>query len=314
FFLQWWALSKLGLRLSWLFSYKTEGLMRIIKMMGPMTFGLAIAQMIVLVDKMVASFLYAGNISHLYYSNRLFQFPFALIAIAVGTVVLPASSEHVAKKENRKVALTARHSLKMMSFLMLPSMVGLWLIGHPLIGLLFRSGQFDSMDQNITFAVLVFALPGLFAYGCIRIFISLCYSFEDTIGPVLAGVLALFINVVLDVLFVWYWPVRTYAVSGLTLAGSFAVWGQVYILRRRLLGHLPEMWLIPWKSVFKYFFISLLMGLIVLPFVLSELSELTVVLVGSFGGVFVYFAIAHLLGEVYPRRIVLQVKDTLLSK
>jgi hypothetical protein len=129
-----------------------------------------------------------------------------------------------------------------------------------------------------------------------------------------AGALALFINAVLDVLFVWFWPVRAYAVSGLTLAGSFAVWGQVFVLRRRLLKHLPDMWILPWKAVFKYLFISLLMGLIILPLTLSNLPEWLIVAAGSTLGCFVYFAIAHLLGDEFPGRIISRFLSTLKLK
>ncbi len=303
FFIQWLALRGEGLHLRWLCDWKVPGLGRIVKMMGPMAFGLAISQLIVLVDKMVASFLAPGNISYLYFSNRLFQFPFALVGIAVGTVVLPTSSRHVSRQEMGKVVRTARDSLRMMSFLMIPAALGLWLIGHPLIGLLFRSGEFGLQDQNVTFVVLVFALLGLFAYGGIRIFISICYSFEDTKGPVIAAAIALLINAVGDVIFVWAWPVETYRVAGLTTAGSLAVWVQMYVLRRRLKRHLPAASLFPWRHIGKYLLISILMAAALMPLVFSPISELLKVVLGSAGGAALYFGLVYLAGDSYPKRM-----------
>lgn len=272
-------------------------------MMGPMVFGLAITQLIAFFDKIVASFLNAGNISHLYYSNRLFQFPFALIAIALGTVVLPESSEQVSNSNIEEVGKTARESIGMMTFLMLPATVGLALIGHPLIGLLFRRQEFTFTDQEITFGVLLFALFGLVAYGFIRILVSLCYSFEDTIGPALAACVALVINIVFDVVFVWFWPSSMFRVCGLTLAGSIAVWVQVLVLRIRLSRHLIDTKLVPHRTLIRHLFLTLVMTVVLFPLLtVFDVEWLQVVVITPVGAG-VYLGLAHVLGDPYPRKL-----------
>ncbi len=313
FGVQWWWLDRNGVRLRWNPDWRTPGFGKVVRLMGPMVFGLAISQMIVFVDKVIASFLDPGNISHLYYSNRLFQFPFALIGIALGTVVLPRSSEHVSRDEIGEVVQTARDSIGMMGFLMIPSAVGLALVGQPLVGLLFRGPEFDAVDQRLTFAVLFFALLGLVAYGFIRIFVSLCYSFQDTMGPVLAAALALLVNVVLDVVLVMAWPTSAYRVCGLTLAGSAAVWLQAGALRRRLRRHLPEVGLVPWAAVGRYCLMSALMGMVVFPVVAAPWGLAGRVVAGTSFGAFVYLSLAHLWGESYPRRLLGQVLERLLG-
>jgi len=302
FFVQWWFLKNEQMSLSFLLDWNVPGLQRIVKMMAPMTFGLAITQMIIVVDRMVATFLFEGSVSYLYYSNRLFQFPFALIGIALGTVVLPESSADAVKGDHDKIVSTARESLGICSFLMIPSVVGLWMIGNPLVGLLFRSGNFDAVDQRITFAVLFFSLMGLLAYGGIRIFVSICYSFEDTMGPVKAAFVALLVNAVLDVVLVWYWPSDLYSVCGLALAGSVAVWIQVWILRRRLFQHLPRVSLVPVRATIRHLLGSLGMLAVLYPIVVNFGSLMTV-LVGTPTGVVVYFLLTNLMGDPFPSRV-----------
>jgi putative peptidoglycan lipid II flippase len=303
FFVQWWALRSDGQTLSFNPDLRVEGFKRIFTMMGPMSFGLAISQLIVVVDRMVASFLQAGNISYLYYSNRLFQFPFALIGIALGTAVLPESSGSAVKEETGEIVETTRESLGFTSFLMIPSMVGLWLIGHPLIGLLFRSGQFGPVDQDLTYGVLFFALIGLLAYGGIRIFVSVCYSFEDTKGPVKAALLALGINAVLDVVLVYYWPIEAYRVCGLTAAGSVAVWGQVLVLRGRLNKHLPDVSLVPWRAVVRHLFVTLIMVIVLYPIVARPWSDFVTVVAGTLVGAGSYMTLSHVFGDPRPARL-----------
>lgn len=314
FIVQWASLSYSGLQLEWNPNWSLPGLYRILEMMGPMILGLAVTQMIVLVDKMVASFLYAGNISYLYYSNRLFQFPFALIGIALGTVVLPESSEHVNDENLEEVVNTTRHSLGMMSFLMVPAAVGLAMIGHPLIGLLFRTQNFTVRDQSVTFGVLLFALLGLVAYGFIRIFVSLCYSFEDTTGPLRAALAALGINAALDLLFVAFWPGNAlYRVCGLTLAGSVAVWVQSRMLRNRLRIHLPEFTLIPWSAFKRHLSLTALMAVVLIPVVRSGLPDYLTVFVGVVSGAGVYFLLAYSLNDPYPVQVMNEITNRLFD-
>jgi putative peptidoglycan lipid II flippase len=304
FYVQWQSLSWSGLRLRWNPNWRLNGLWRILKMMGPMVAGLSVTQLIVLVDTAIASFLNPGNISHLYYSNRLFQFPFGLVGIALGTVVLPTSSEQVNKSDLDEVVRTTRESLGMMTFLMIPSAAGLALIGRPLIGVLFRRQQFTELDQSITTGVLLFALIGLVAYGFIRIFVSLCYSFEDTTGPLLAALAALGVNACLDVLLVWVWPGNPlYRVCALTLAGSVAVWVQVVILRRRMSNHLSGFRLIPWVKIRRHLALTAVMAIALIPVVRLNQSALLRVSVGTTLGAGIYFILAYLMGDPYPVRV-----------
>ncbi len=304
FYVQWQGLSLMGVRLRWNPDWKLEGLKRIVTMMGPMVLGLAVVQMIAFVDKIIASFLDPGNISHLYYSNRLFQFPFGLVGIALGTVVLPESSEQVSREDLEEVARTTRESLGMMTFLLVPASVGLALIGRPLIGVLFERRSFTTTDPAVTAAVLLFALFGLVAYGMIRIFVSLCYSFEDTKGPVLAACVALVMNAVLDVVFVWTWPGNPiYRVCGLTLAGSLAVWVQTRVLRVRLRRHMSGFRLIPWENLIRHLALSAVMVIVLVPLVVRDQAELIEVISVTTVGATVYFLGAYWAGDPYPVRL-----------
>lgn len=74
------------------------GVVRVGWLMAPSIIGLAVTQINVLVDTIVASFLKEGTVSYLYYADRLLEFPMGIFAIAIATAVLPAMSEKAAKK------------------------------------------------------------------------------------------------------------------------------------------------------------------------------------------------------------------------
>jgi hypothetical protein len=62
---------------------------RIGRLMLPALFGVSVAQLSLLIDTLLASFLTTGSISWLYYSDRLMEFPLGILGVALGTVILP---------------------------------------------------------------------------------------------------------------------------------------------------------------------------------------------------------------------------------
>ena len=80
-----------------LWGWRFEGVQRILKLMVPTLFGSSVAQINLLFDTLLASFLVTGSVSWLYYSDRLVEFPLGVFGVALGTVILPnLSQKHAA--------------------------------------------------------------------------------------------------------------------------------------------------------------------------------------------------------------------------
>jgi putative peptidoglycan lipid II flippase len=73
--------------------WQHDGVQKIIKLMIPALFGSSVAQINLLFDTFIASFLVTGSVSWLYYSDRLLEFPLGVFGIALATVVLPNLSQ-----------------------------------------------------------------------------------------------------------------------------------------------------------------------------------------------------------------------------
>ena len=73
------------------------------KLMLPGILGSSVAQINLLFDTLIASFLVAGSVSWLYYSDRLVEFPLGVFAIALSTVILPSLSRSHANDRNNFV-------------------------------------------------------------------------------------------------------------------------------------------------------------------------------------------------------------------
>ena len=70
------------------------GVRKIGRLMLPALFGSSVAQINLLLDTLIASFLITGSISWLYYSDRLMEFPLGVFGIALATVILPGLSKN----------------------------------------------------------------------------------------------------------------------------------------------------------------------------------------------------------------------------
>ena len=73
-------------RLNWHHS----GMRRVMKQMGPAIFGVSVAQISILINTILASFLATGSVSWLYYADRLMEFPTGVMGVALGTILLPS--------------------------------------------------------------------------------------------------------------------------------------------------------------------------------------------------------------------------------
>ena len=78
------------------------------KLMLPGIVGSSMAQVSLLLDTQIATFLVTGSVTWLYYADRLMEFPLGVFSIALATVILPGLSAHHAAKIDGAVLADAR--------------------------------------------------------------------------------------------------------------------------------------------------------------------------------------------------------------
>jgi putative peptidoglycan lipid II flippase len=178
------------------------GVRRILRLMAPVIFGSSVAQINILFDTLIASFLAAGSISWLYYSDRLVEFPLGVFGIALATVILPSLSEHHAKASAADFSATLDWALRYVLLIALPAALGLMLLAEPLIATIFRGGEFADRDVAMAGASLQAFAPGLLGFVLVKVLAPGYFARQDTRTPVRIGVFALLLNMALNVVFV----------------------------------------------------------------------------------------------------------------
>ena len=214
-------------------------------------FGVSIAQIGLVIDTFLASFLVKGSVSWLYFSQRLVFLPLGLFGVAASTVILPKLSN---PKQADAVESTLTWAVSMMCVLGVPAMMGLIVLAKPIIMTLFLYGAFDISDMVQTEYSLIALASGLPAFMLIKIFAAAFYARQDVKTPVKMGAYSLLLHVCLCLALM-----QVFAHAGLALAAACSGWFQLGLLGYRLyqLTH----WTVPWRSIQQVLLATVLMTL-----------------------------------------------------
>lgn len=195
----------------------SPGVRRVGIMMGPAALGIAVYQVNMLVDTLLASFLPTGSITYLWYGNRMMQFPLGVFGIALATAALPTLSTQHTEGRTDDFIRTVSLSLGLTAFIGIPAAFGLISLREPIIATLFGRGAFGVHDVSGAASALLFYSTGLPFFISIKILGRAFFAMENTRIPFAAAAAAMVANIFLNLLLMG--PMLH---SGLALATSIA--------------------------------------------------------------------------------------------
>ncbi|MEZ5477865.1 MAG: murein biosynthesis integral membrane protein MurJ [Thiolinea sp.] len=230
------ALANLGLLPRFRYRRAHQGVRRIMRLMIPALFGSSVAQLNLVINTIIASFLVVGSISWLYYSDRFVELPLAIFGVALGTVILPKLSGDHAKADAVAFRSTMDWALRLALLLAIPATCGLVALAEPILATVMMHGAFQWSDVQMSALSLRTYALGLPAFILVKVLAPGFYSRQDTRTPVKIGIIAMFSNMLLNLLIVlpWYWSGLTGAHAGLALATALAAYINAGLLFRTL--------------------------------------------------------------------------------
>jgi putative peptidoglycan lipid II flippase len=232
---QWPLLRGEGFSYAPLLNWKQEGLQRVLMLMGPGTIGLAATQVNVFVNTVLATSEGTGAVSWLNYAFRLMYLPTGLFGVSIATATVPAVSRHAARDDAAAVRSTLGEGLSLMFVMNVPATIGLIVLAHPIIRVIFERRAFLPSDTAATAAALQFYAIGLLGYSIVRIASPTFYALGDSRTPVQVSIAAVVLNAVLNVVLARVLGYRGLAL-GTSIAALFNAGGLLWLLRARLGG------------------------------------------------------------------------------
>lgn len=198
--LQFFTLRRQGFRLKFNLDLKHESVRKIFTLVVPAFLGLSITQINVLIDRFLCVIIGTGAASSLYYSTRLVQLPIGLFTVSMATVMLPLMSRYKASGDVEKLKEALISSVKTIFYIVFPCMMGLLVLGKPIIRLLFERGRFDALATDEVYFTIVFFCIGMFAMCSVKLVVTAFHAVQDTKTPMKSGFMAVCINIVLNLI------------------------------------------------------------------------------------------------------------------
>ncbi len=238
-----WAGAKSGLHLRLKFPRWRPEVRAFLVALGNATIGAGSVQIGLFIDTLIASFLPSGDLTALYYADRINQLPMGIIGIALGTVLLPEMSAKLAGRDEKGASIAQNRAVILGMLLTLPCIAAFFIMPETLMRALFARGAFNLNAADTSAAALVAYGAGLPAFVLVRCVVPSFYARGDTATPVRATMISVFANIALKFALVWG---ANFGVVGLALGTSFGAWVNFAVLaflarRRAVLVATPEL-------------------------------------------------------------------------
>ena len=150
--------------------------------------------------QLFTSQLNAGAWSAIGYANRIFQFPVGILVSAFLVPLFPMFSRLVGEKNYDDVKKYFNKGIGVLNFIAFPILVGILLLAHDGVYMIFQRGQFnDEATAMVTTALLFLSfsiIPYVFRDCITRIF----YSFNDSKTPFIIAVSSIIIKILLNMI------------------------------------------------------------------------------------------------------------------
>jgi putative peptidoglycan lipid II flippase len=211
----------------------------VIRNFFPALLGRGVVQISAYVDAVIASLLPTGSLAALSYAQTLYLLPVSLFGMSNAIAELPEMSSALGNTESVAAQLRSRlqAGLRRIAFFIVPSTVGLLLLGNVIVAAVYQTGQFSATDARYVWSVLAGAAVGLLASTLGRLYASSCYALRDTRTPLRYAVVRVLLAASLAYLFSQHLPTilhldPRWGIVGVALASSLAGWLEFLLLRR----------------------------------------------------------------------------------
>ena len=156
-------------------------------------------------------------LSELNYAFTIFSLPYGVFVVAIATALMPELSEKHSLGDADGYRETFSFGLRIMTFVVIPSAVGMISLSKPIVGLLYERGNFDARDTEVVSGLLVVYAAGLLGYSVYFYLVRAFYSRQNTKTPAALNVVIFLLYAALA-----YGLSRIWGVTGIVIGLAVA--------------------------------------------------------------------------------------------
>ncbi|MFU8894373.1 MAG: murein biosynthesis integral membrane protein MurJ [Luteolibacter sp.] len=230
------ALLRAGFRFVADFHWSDTRVAKILSLMLPAVIAASVVQVNVMINAMFAFGVGEGAASWLNYAFRLMQLPLGVFGVAVATVTLPSLSRAAIHGISPDFKPILAKGLRLVTFLVLPSMLGLICLAEPIISVIYERGNFTDETRRQTAIALQAYGCGLLFYAALKVVQPAFYAIDRRWLPMISSIIALILNIGFNYFFVF---VLGYGHAALALTTSITATANflfLYLAMRHFAG------------------------------------------------------------------------------
>ncbi len=185
------VIKKLDIRLSWRPNIHTPGVMQVLKLMGPRTASIGLAELESTLVLFCATTFKTGSLSLLNLALQVVYLPSRVFGATLGQATLPSLSKNIAKNEIDKFEQTLTSIILQTTYLALPVTVLCLVNRVPIIRLAFGARSFPWGATLDTAEALLYLTPTIIAQALVQIVNRAFYALHNTKTPLYIAILSL---------------------------------------------------------------------------------------------------------------------------
>ena len=180
-----------------------DGMKKVMKLWAPRTLGLLAFQIGGIITTAIASGLASGSIAIFNLADNLRSVPIGIVGIAFSTAAFPAMSLAYARGDKELFLKRLSLSIRQTLFLIVPLTMLFYVLRAQIVRIVLGTGHFNWQDTRLTAAALGLFAFSIFASTLIPLFTRTFYVFHNTRTPVTRNIISMFINVILNFVFLY---------------------------------------------------------------------------------------------------------------
>lgn len=284
-----------------LLNWRINGVLEVMRLMGPRVLGLGVVQINFIVNIILTNTMIEGSLVALNVAFTLMFFALGIIGQSVGSAVFPTLAALYAENDMNGYKNRLANAMRSVLFLAFPATVAFIIMGEPIVSI-FERGEWTIESTQATAWALAFYATGIAGFALLEVLSRAFYALSDTWTPVLVGIGSMLSNIVLSLVFIQFigqpdnlargsFAGLALANSSTTLVEALLLW---YLMRRRI-GSINDRYIL--SGSFRAILAAAVMGLVlwVMPQFIS-LRGFPLAILGAIVGGAIFFAISIALG------------------
>jgi len=280
--------------------FNHKGVRRMLRLMPPRSFSLALVQVERIVSLNIASALSAGSFTIFNFARQVYVLPISLFGVSLGQASFPTLAEEALNKDQSKFADTLGKTILQIFFFCLPAAILILILRIPIVRIIFGARNFPWEATLLTGKALAIFSLSIAPQAAVQLLTRAFYAQKNTRTPFIINIATLILFILTSYLFTYTF---SWGILGMSTAMSLSNAINFLILYLTIRATLPSLGIT--LEIIKMLFVSVLTSFALwIPMRLLDqfvfdttrtVPLLILTITVSLIGLVVYFGLANLL-------------------